>query len=83
MFLKIPHAFMFTKRNGICCCQYKYLDSCQQWLPAFPVDSEGPPDRTFASYPIDIEYFQSIGGPASYATLVDKGSLAYPGKEAQ
>lgn len=71
---------MFIKRNGICCCQYKYLDNCTQWLPAFPPDSELAPDRMTTPYPIDIEYFQSIGGPQNYATLVDKGSLSFSGK---
>ena len=58
--------------------QYKYLSGDAEWLPKKSTDLNHIPSADETSS-IKIDYFQSIGGPDAYASLVDGGVVAVEG----
>lgn len=76
--LQIPHEFYFHMYMGRCIMQYKHFASDPNYLPEIPNDLSEPYDG--ASRVIRVEYFQSIGGVESYASLVRGGTVAFEGR---
>lgn len=57
--------------------QYKHFDGDKDYLPQLPVDLSAPRDGSSSS--IGFDYYQSIGGSDSFASLVDGGRVTFHG----
>ena len=70
---------LITKHKGRAIWQYKYLAGDAEWLPKIPNTVENHHPSTDETSSVKIDYFQSIGGPNVYASLVNGGVVAVEG----